>query len=108
MTHVWIPGTEVVPRIRNGPRRGKGKTDRPSRTDVRSAIEADIEVRERDGDTPMILAADRGHSNVAAVLPAHGAKVNARDNQGRTALYHASAAGHDRIAGMLGKRGGQY
>jgi len=41
-----------------------------------------------------MLAAARGHTNIAAVLLRNGADVSARDDDGRTALHQAAYGGH--------------
>jgi len=49
---------------------------------------ADINARNKDGDTPLLLAAEYcvGDTNMAGFLIAYGADVNARDKRGYTAL----------------------
>lgn len=54
----------------------------------------DIESKTNRGMTPLHLAAEHGHPNVANLLIHHGANVNARDSVGRTPLMWAVARGH--------------
>ncbi len=80
---------------------------------------ADPEVKDKDGRTPLMLAAARGHVEVEQVLlkyfigdtafssksaehhRAYLAYVNQRDKQGRTALMQAAAAGQLPAAELL-------
>jgi len=55
---------------------------------------ADISTRTRDGNTPLILAADSGKSGIVNQLIKSGADVNARSNNGNTALMLAAANNH--------------
>jgi ankyrin repeat protein len=43
----------------------------------------------RDGETPLHLAARRGHENVLVLLLEYGAKINAKNIQGHTSLHSA-------------------
>ena len=45
--------------------------------------------RFRSGSTPLMIAIEMGHINVANVLVEHGAKVDLKDVGGCTALHHA-------------------
>lgn len=53
---------------------------------IDSGIETDI--KNRDGRTPLIIAAQRGHSWALDALISGGANLNITDPQGRTALHH--------------------
>jgi ankyrin repeat protein len=48
------------------------------------------------GETPLIVAAMKGKTNIAALLIAEGAKVNSRTKDGQTALIYAASAPDDR------------
>jgi len=50
---------------------------------------ADINIKNKEGLTPLHLAAKYGHPEVIEVLIKHGAKLYKRDNQGLTALETA-------------------
>jgi ankyrin repeat protein len=54
---------------------------------------ANIEDRNNDGRTALILAAEKGYSDTVAMLIANGANINARDKLGRTALIWATVGG---------------
>ncbi|BCS21079.1 uncharacterized protein APUU_21511S [Aspergillus puulaauensis] len=51
---------------------------------------ADIHAINNDGNTPLAISAESGHSAVVSLLISKGANVNSRDNKGRTALSHAA------------------
>ena len=49
-----------------------------------------IDTGDKDGQTPLMFACQRGSVDVARVLLEHRANVSCRDNEGRTALHWAS------------------
>lgn len=51
--------------------------------------------------TLLMLAASKGHIDIARLLVRSGAKVDQRNPQGRTALMHACIAGHDEMVALL-------
>jgi len=73
---------------------------------VRSLLEhkAPIEARNRDGRTPLMLAAEHGHADTVALLLSRGADPAARDKQGWTAwalALFSSGAARERILKAL-------
>jgi ankyrin repeat protein len=64
---------------------------------------ADVNVPTPEGVTPLMLALDNDHNDVAALLLERGAKANVWDWWGRTALYIAVDR---KAAGARGGRGG--
>ena len=59
-----------------------------------------------DNTTPLHMASNNGHKQVACFLLEHGANVSAQDGTGKTALHLASQGGHVEVAQMLIERGG--
>ncbi|XP_051138215.1 protein VAPYRIN-like [Andrographis paniculata] len=57
--------------------------------------------RDKDGRTPLHLAAGKGHLESAKALVAAAANVDARSKDGRTALYRAAANGDCGMVEML-------
>lgn len=49
----------------------------------------DVNFRHRDGSTPIIVAAEKGHWDIVKYLHEHGADIFATDNTGRSPLYFA-------------------
>lgn len=61
-----------------------------------------IEIRDSDGRTPLLLAVFHDHADVVALLIARGADVNAKDHGGFAPLHsHALHFGSIRVAEML-------
>lgn len=54
----------------------------------------DIEAKSKRGCTPLLLAADCGHAQVADILLEHGANLNARSENGGTPLIWAACHNH--------------
>ena len=51
--------------------------------------------------TPLHLASEKGHNEIARLLFDHGADANHPDSGGRTPLHLASERGHDEIIRIL-------
>ena len=68
-----------------------------------SYISRDVDVNKslQNGRTVLMLAAERGQSNVIGALIAVGADVNAVDDSRKTALMNAAENGHTNVLGML-------
>ncbi|XP_077922745.1 ankycorbin isoform X4 [Halichoerus grypus] len=59
----------------------------------------------QDGNIPLLLAVQNGHSEVCRFLLDHGADVNSRDKNGRTALMLACEISSSNIVEALIKKG---
>ena len=66
---------------------------------------ADVHARRTDLSTPLHLAADQGHFEVACMLLRSGADINSRNIGGNTPLHLAAVQGHFEVAQMLLQRG---
>ena len=66
---------------------------------------ADLDARDRHGQTGLMLAAHAGHRAVVEVLIAHGASLNTTAKYGLSALMLAIVAGHADVAGLLADAG---
>ena len=75
--------------------------------DVRNLLDqgADIDARNRHGQTALMLAAHAGHREVVAVLVAHRANLNTTGKYGLSALMLALVAGHVEVARLLADAG---
>ncbi len=62
---------------------------------------ADINVRDGDGRTPLIIAAAGNMVDVARVLLARGADVTLADRLDRTALMYASMVNREAMAALF-------
>lgn len=60
-----------------------------------------LDCRDKEGRTPLHLAANKGYDECVRLLLRAGANVDARTNDGRTALYRAAANGDRRIVELL-------
>ena len=58
-------------------------------------------VTNTDGQTPLMLSAERGHREIVQFLLVKGADAQIKDRQGRTALSLAEGAGRAEIAALL-------
>jgi hypothetical protein len=54
---------------------------------------------DQNGQTPLMLSAERGHAEIVRFLLEKGADPKAKDSQGRTAFDLANDAGHTEISG---------
>ncbi len=62
---------------------------------------ADVHARNKDGRTPLMLAAGRGQNSTVKLLVAHGADVRAEGNDGKSALDWAQAGKHEKTANLI-------
>ena len=62
---------------------------------------ADVNARNRDGNTSLHWAAEKGHIEVVKLLLEKGANVNVQDIHGRTPLYWAAQYGYTEIVKLL-------
>ena len=60
-----------------------------------------VAVRNSQGFTPLLAAAQNGHTDICGLLLENGSDVNARDRQGFTPLLAAAQNGHTDICGLL-------
>ncbi|MFH0822125.1 MAG: ankyrin repeat domain-containing protein, partial [Pseudomonadota bacterium] len=65
---------------------------------------AQVNVRDREGKTPLIVAAGAGNLDTVEILLERGGEVNARTDYGWTAIMEAYFEGHpDVVAWLKGK-----
>eukprot|EP00757_Euglenozoa_sp_SAG-D1_P022366 gene22366-8885_t len=62
---------------------------------------ADIEAKDQDGWTALLIACHNGHSDVVEMLLQAGADIEAKDQHGWTALMEACHYGHSNVVEML-------
>ncbi len=65
----------------------------------------DVNARDKFRKTPLHLAAEKGNTELAAVLIRRGADVNARDNLQQTPLHVAALLGKAGVAALLIEKG---
>lgn len=66
---------------------------------------ADVNASGNDGKTPLMVAAKKGHSDIALLLINKGAEVNATNSNGTTALMFFSAHGDVNVVRLLYDKG---
>ncbi len=62
---------------------------------------ADVNMHEPNGLTPLMVAAQRGHIRIVKLLLDAGANPRLTDNKGFNAQYHAIWYGHPEIAALI-------
>lgn len=63
--------------------------------------------KDRNGATPLHIAAGQGNLDIVKLLLSKGAKINDTDSLGQTALYHAKKAEEETVADYLRDQGGK-
>jgi hypothetical protein len=71
------------------------------------ADQVDLDAPDRLGRTPLVYAAERGHTAVVESLIEAGACVRTRDHMGATPLHWAALRGHGDIISLLLNNGAQ-
>ncbi|XP_049331691.1 transient receptor potential cation channel, subfamily N, member 1 [Astyanax mexicanus] len=66
-----------------------------------SRLQSAINKHSKNGRSPLLLAAERGHTAVVRVLLENSARVDVFDEEGIAALHLAAEQGHDDIADIL-------
>jgi ankyrin repeat protein len=66
---------------------------------------AKVDAALQNGFTALMIAAGKGHAEVAQVLLQGGAKVDAVDKDGGTALMYAAQNGHKEVVKILKQAG---
>ena len=67
--------------------------------------EAEIEMKDKNGQTPLIQAIAWGHESVVRMLLEKGANIETTDEDGRTPLIKAAFHGHEAIVRLLLEKG---
>ncbi|KAL8192918.1 hypothetical protein R6Q57_027366 [Mikania cordata] len=76
------------------------RTDEVSRL-IKMGEHCTLDCKDREGRTPLYLAASKGYERCVRVLAGAGASVDAKRNDGCTALYRAAAKGNSRMVKVL-------
>ena len=63
--------------------------------------DANVNVADKDGYTPLILAAHTGHTEIVNILYQNGANVDAAVNNGFNGLIVAAQNGHTEIVNIV-------
>jgi ankyrin repeat protein len=63
-----------------------------------------VDLKDKDGRTPLLWAAGYGHEAIVKLLLEIGkAEANLKDNDGRTPLFWATKGGHEAVIKLLHK-----
>jgi ankyrin repeat protein len=62
---------------------------------LKEGVDEDINIRNKDGTTPLMYAANSGYEEVVDILLKKGADVNIEGNNGMTALIYAVTASNE-------------
>uniref|UniRef100_K7FN42 Uncharacterized protein n=1 Tax=Pelodiscus sinensis TaxID=13735 RepID=K7FN42_PELSI len=66
-----------------------------------SQMQQTINKQAKNGWSPLLVAAERGHTAIVKILLQHHARVDVFDEHGKAALHLAAENGHDQIADVL-------
>lgn len=104
----WVPSPQQWPL---GPRNGLHDAARQGSSDRTEALlssgSIDINQQDQKGRTPLICAAENGHSSVTRILLNKGSDVSITAHEGFTALHISSQSGHLAVTEMLVKAGAE-
>ena len=64
---------------------------------------ADLNLKNNEGQTALMMAVDRDNLEIARTLVEAGADVNAADNDGNTVLHQAAIDGQEFVKYLVGK-----
>jgi hypothetical protein len=73
----------------------------PELTHALANAGADVNTRDKAGNTPMIVACQNGHLNVCKILVEYGASLSLANKRGNTALHYCFAYGFNEIGEYL-------
>ena len=60
-----------------------------------------LEIKDNDGDTPILCAVKSSHTDIARLLVEHGANTAAKDKNLKTGLHHAIETENDEMAVLM-------
>lgn len=83
-----------------------GKND-VSMTRLMLTLGADPETKTKNGSTPLILAASKGHEDVVCLLLEEGADIEAKNKYGNTPLILAASRNREDVVRLLLEKGAQ-
>ena len=72
---------------------------------LNSTLVGNVDLENHLGQTPLSVAAEHGHYNIASILLSKAAEVNSRDHRGKTPFFHAVAGSQFHIMPFLQEHG---
>ncbi len=70
---------------------------------LKTVVGIDINARNNDNETVLMIAARRGDIDLVNLYIAHGAEISLKNNQGETAIDIAKKRGHNKVVNYLSK-----
>ncbi len=103
----WSPfhAERIVNSAKADPRNKDKEAEKAQLVEILISGGADVNVVDRQGQTSLHYAAQRGYRRVAELLIANGAEVNASSNSGETPLYCATFWGYKDVVELLIAKG---
>lgn len=96
-SYIWVPDSATTGSTEDGTLLHFIEADKAIFAKLLIEVGASIDARNSKGETPLMLAAQKGNHPVVEVLLANGASQHAQNNKGRSAVQYALDAGNRKV-----------